>query len=246
VNRVVPVEQKPEAQKRAAALPAVALNARSASAEEVLRWAVKYFPKDMALASSFGAEDQVLLDLTSKLNAPLRVFTLDTGFLFPATYSLIAISERKYGVQVERAKSALTPGQQEEQYGPALWSRDPDQCCDLRKVVPLKSKLGQLRAWVTGIRRDQAPARANAKKVEWDQRFGLVKFNPLVDWTWDQVWAYIRANQVPYNPLHDRNYPSIGCRHCTRQVMPGEDLRAGRWAGQGKIECGLHLKTGNE
>jgi len=215
-------------------------------AEEVLRWAVKNFPQDMALASSFGAEDQVLLDLASKLDAPMRVFTLDTDFLFPETYSLIAISERRYGVQVERAKSEFTPEQQAEHYGPALWSRDPNQCCDLRKVAPLKSKLGQLRAWVTGIRRDQAPTRANAKKIEWDQRFGLVKFNPLADWTWEQVWAYIRANQVPYNPLHDQNYPSIGCTYCTRQVMPGEDLRAGRWAGQGKIECGLHLKTGSE
>ena len=216
------------------------------NAEQVLRWAVEQFSRDIALASSFGAEDQVLLDLASKLATPLRVFTLDTDFLFPETYRLIRASELNYGVKVERAKSALTPQQQEEQYGPALWSRDPNQCCDLRKVVPLKTKLGELRAWVTGIRRDQAPTRANARKIEWDQRFGLVKFNPMADWTWDQVWAYVRANNVPYNPLHDQNYPSIGCTYCTRQVMPGEDLRAGRWAGQQKIECGLHVKTGEQ
>jgi phosphoadenosine phosphosulfate reductase len=216
------------------------------NAEQVLRWAVEQFPRDIALASSFGAEDQVLLDLASRLSTPLRVFTLDTDFLFPETYRLIQTSELNYGVKVERAKSALTPQKQEEQYGPALWGRDPNQCCDLRKVVPLKTKLGELRAWVTGIRRDQAPTRANAKKIEWDQRFGLVKFNPIADWTWEQVWAYVRANNVPYNPLHDQNYPSIGCTYCTRQVMPGEDLRAGRWAGQQKIECGLHQKTGNQ
>jgi phosphoadenosine phosphosulfate reductase len=212
------------------------------TADRILRWVAENFRKDVALASSFGAEDQVLLDLAWRHTTPLRVFTLDTDFLFPETYQLIRVSEQKYGVKVERAKSALTPERQEEQYGPALWGRDPNQCCELRKVAPLKSKLCELRAWVTGIRRDQAPARANAKKIEWDQRFGLVKLNPLADWTWDRVWAYIRANNVPYNVLHDQNYPSIGCTYCTRPVMPGEDPRAGRWSGFAKTECGLHAK----
>jgi phosphoadenosine phosphosulfate reductase len=119
----------------------------------------------------------------------------------------------------------------------------PDQCCDIRKVQPLKKQLAGLKAWVTGVRRDQAPTRANTKKIEWDNKFGLVKLNPLADWTWPQVWDYIKANDVPYNPLHDQNYPSIGCTYCTRQVAPGEDPRAGRWSGFTKIECGLHLKT---
>jgi phosphoadenosine phosphosulfate reductase len=115
-----------------------------------------------------------------------------------------------------------------------------EQCCAIRKVEPLKRALGSVDAWVTGIRRDQAPTRANSKKVEWDDKFGLVKANPLADWTLEDVWAYIHEHDVPYNPLHDQNYPSIGCTHCTRQVMPGEDPRAGRWAGQEKVECGLH------
>jgi phosphoadenosine phosphosulfate reductase len=113
-------------------------------------------------------------------------------------------------------------------------------CCSIRKVEPLQRALGSVDAWVTGIRRDQAPTRANSKKVEWDDKFGLVKANPLADWTLEDVWAYIHEHDVPYNPLHDQNYPSIGCTHCTRQVMPGEDPRAGRWAGQEKVECGLH------
>jgi len=130
--------------------------------------------------------------------------------------------------------------EQAELYGDELWARQPDLCCATRKVEPLQRALGEVDAWVTGVRRDQAPTRANAKKVEWDEKFGLVKANPLADWTLKEVWAYIHEHDVPYNPLHDRNFPSIGCTHCTRPVMPGEDPRAGRWAGQDKVECGLH------
>jgi phosphoadenosine phosphosulfate reductase len=126
--------------------------------------------------------------------------------------------------------------------GEALWKTQPDVCCNLRKVEPLSRKLAELQAWLTGIRRDQAPTRANTQKVEWDARFNLVKLNPITDWTQDEVWSYIRDRDLDYNPLHDRNYPSIGCTHCTRPVADGEDPRAGRWAGTGKVECGLHVK----
>ncbi len=210
--------------------------------EKLLPWGLARFYPKVAVASSFGAEDVVLIDIAARSSVNVRVFTLDTDFLFPETYALIEQIEQSYGIRVERARSALTPDEQADQHGKALWSFNPNLCCDLRKVVPLKKQLSELDAWVTGVRRDQAPTRANTKKLEWDAKFGLAKLNPLADWTSAQVWDYIRSHEVPYNPLHDQNYPSIGCTHCTRPVMPGEDPRAGRWSGFNKTECGLHLK----
>jgi phosphoadenosine phosphosulfate reductase len=198
--------------------------------EQALRWGLSRFGPSLAIASSFGAEDVVLIDIASSLASKFRVFTLDTDFLFPETYALIEEVEARYGIEVEHTRSEFTPEAQAAQYGPALWSSQPDTCCQLRKVEPLKKKLAGLDAWVTGVRRDQAPTRANTPKLAWDSKFGLVKLNPLADWNWSQVWDYIRANQVPYNPLHDRDYPSIGCTYCTRPVKPGEDPRAGRWS----------------
>lgn len=209
--------------------------------EEVLRWTFATFQSDVAMASGFGPEGMVLIDLASRLTANLRVFTLDTDFLFPETYELIDRVERRYGIRVERIYSALTPEEQEQAYGAALWTHNPDQCCALRKVEPLKRKLSQLRGWITAIRRDQTAARAHAGKIEWDKKFQLVKVNPIVDWTSEMVWNYVQEHNVPYNPLHDNHYPSIGCTHCTRPVAAGEDPRAGRWAGFQKTECGLHM-----
>jgi phosphoadenosine phosphosulfate reductase len=214
--------------------------AESWTAEEVLCWGFGRFSPDIAIASAFGAEGMVVIDLASRICSSFRVFTLDTGFFFPETYELIEKVERRYGIMVERCLPELTPAQQERLHGPALWARDPDRCCNLRKVEPLKTKLRQLTAWVSAIRREQTAARAGSFKIEWDAKFELVKLNPLADWTSDQVWTYIRSHSVPYNPLHDRNYPSIGCTHCTRAVRAGEDPRAGRWAGFEKTECGLH------
>jgi phosphoadenosine phosphosulfate reductase len=216
--------------------------AESWTAEEVIEWGFRRFHPEVAIASSFGAEDVVLIDIAARLQPNFRVFTLDTDFLFSETYALIDRIERQYGLRVERARSRYTPQMQAASYGEALWSRQPDQCCDLRKVEPLTKQLAGLSAWITGIRRDQAPTRAHARKVERDQKFGLIKLNPLADWTWERVWGYIHAHNVPYNPLHDQNYPSIGCTHCTRPVQPGEDMRAGRWSGFQKTECGLHGK----
>ena len=210
--------------------------------EQVLRWGLTRFGKSVAIASSFGAEDVVLIDAASRLGLPFRVFTLDTDFLFPETYALIEKIEKVYGITVERTKSEFTPEAQAAQFGEALWASQPDQCCQLRKVEPLKKYLAGLQAWVTGVRRDQAPTRANTRKIEWDAKFNLVKLNPLADWNSERVWDYIRDHGVPYNLLHDQNYPSIGCTYCTRAVQPGEDARAGRWSGFNKIECGLHLK----
>jgi phosphoadenosine phosphosulfate reductase len=222
-------------------LPEVQLRAERWSPEETLKWAFSTFEDEAAIASGFGAEGMVLIDMASRLQRDFRVFTLDTEFLFPETYDLIDRVERLYGIKVERVYSALTPEEQEQQFGAELWKQNPDQCCKLRKVDPLRTKLAELRAWITAIRRDQTSSRATARKVEWDSKFQRIKINPIAAWTAEMVWAYIRKHKVPYNPLHDRNYPSIGCTHCTRAIRPGEDARAGRWSGFSKNECGLHV-----
>lgn len=211
----------------------------NASPETVIRWAVETFP-NITFACSFGAEDVVLVDMLQKISPKTDIFYLDTDFHFKETYETRDRLAEKYGLSFIQVKPAITPEEQAEIHGDELWKRDPNACCNIRKVEPLTKILNKYDAWITGIRRDQAPTRANAKKVEYDTKFGLVKFNPLAAWTSDDVWNYIRANGVIYNPLHDQNYPSIGCEYCTRPVMPGEDPRAGRWSGTDKTECGLH------
>ncbi len=182
----------------------------------------------------------VLIDLAMRIRRDVKIFTLDTDFLFAETYILIGRVQERYGTTIELVRPALSPEQQARDFGPALWKSNPDECCRLRKIEPLRKKLAGLRAWVTAIRRDQTPTRAHVRKLDWDQNFGLVKINPLADWSNARVWSYIREHNLPYNPLHDRNYPSIGCTHCTRAVQPGEAPRAGRWSGFAKTECGLH------
>ena len=214
--------------------------AESWKPEEVLAWAFNTYGENIAIATGFGVEGMALLDVASRVNPDLKVFTGDTEFLFPETYDLMDRVEEKYGLKVERLYSQLTPEEQEIEHGPKLWARNPDQCCALRKVEPLQRKLATLDAWVTAIRRGQTSDRAGVRKVDWDEKFNLVKISPLADWTREMVWNYVIRHEVPYNPLHDRNYPSIGCTHCTRAVLPGEDPRAGRWSGFRKTECGLH------
>jgi len=209
--------------------------------EQVLSWAFKRFRNEIAISSAFGAEGMVLIDMASRVHRDFRLFTLDTEFLFPETCHLMDKIESRYGIKIERVYSLLSPEKQQRIHGPDLWSRDPDRCCELRKVEPLRRKLSELRAWITSIRRDQTSARASAQKIEWDTKFRLLKVNPIADWNSQQVWNYIRAHHVPYNPLHDQNYPSIGCTHCTRAIRQGEDPRAGRWPGFAKTECGLHI-----
>jgi phosphoadenosine phosphosulfate reductase len=211
------------------------------SPERVLRWSFETFGSSVAISSAFGAEGMVLIDIASRVSQNFRLFTLDTEFLFPETYNLMDQVEQKYGITIERVYSLLSPEEQDRVHGPALWQQHPDQCCNLRKVEPLRRKLAELQAWITSIRRDQTATRAGAGKIEWDEKFGLVKINPLADWNSKQVWQYIRAHDTPYNALHDRSFPSIGCTHCTRAVRPGEDPRAGRWSGSSKTECGLHI-----
>jgi phosphoadenosine phosphosulfate reductase len=216
-------------------------SAESWSPHQTLAWAFETFGNGVAISTAFGAEGMAIIDIASRVTTDFRVFTVDTEFLFPETYNLIDRVEEKYAIKVERAFSLLSPEMQERAHGPELWSRDADQCCNLRKVEPLRRQLKGLGAWITGIRRDQTSFRKTVSKVEWDAKFGLVKVNPLADWTSQQVWRYLREHGVPYNSLHDQNYPSIGCTHCTRAVRPGEDPRAGRWPGSAKTECGLHV-----
>lgn len=215
--------------------------AESWSPQQVLSWAFETFGHSVAISSAFGAEGMVLIDMASRLKNDFRLFTIDTEFLFPETYNLMDRIEEKYGIRIEKVYSLLSPETQEFTHGPALWTRDPDLCCRLRKVEPLRRKLQELNAWITSIRRDQTAARSGAHKIEWDAKFGLVKINPIVEWTTKLVWRYIHEHHVPYNELHNQDYPSIGCTHCTRSVRPGEDPRAGRWPGFAKTECGLHI-----
>src|SRR6267154_4293282 len=209
--------------------------------ERVLDWAFATFGNTVAISSAFGAEGMALIDIASRVRKNFRLFTLDTEFLFPETYNLMDQVEQRYGIAIEKVYPLASPEEQERHHGAALWTRNPDQCCNLRKVEPLRRKLGELDAWITSIRRDQTSVRAGARKVEWDVKFGLVKVNPIADWTSKQVWNYIHQHDVPYNTLHDQDYPSIGCTHCTRAVRPGEDPRTGRWPGFAKTECGLHM-----
>jgi phosphoadenosine phosphosulfate reductase len=219
----------------------VQLTAEGWSPQRVLAWALETFGNQVAISSAFGAEGMVLIDMASRLRRDFRVFTIDTEFLFLETYGLIDKIEQRYEIKIERVFSLLSPEEQEQAHGAALWARDPDRCCNLRKVEPLRRKLSELSAWITSIRRDQTSFRKSARKIEWDVNFGLVKVNPIADWSSKQVWRYLHEHSVPYNSLHDQNYPSIGCTHCTRAIQPGEDPRAGRWPGTAKTECGLHL-----
>jgi phosphoadenosine phosphosulfate reductase len=209
------------------------------SPEAIIAWAVEKFP-NITLACSFGAEDVVIVDMLHRVSPTSDVFYLDTDLHFKETYETRDRMEERYGKKFVRVSPKLTLEEQAGQHGDELWKSDPNKCCGIRKVDPLTDILGKYDAWITGIRRDQAPTRANAKKVEYDVKFGLIKFNPIANWTSEDVWNYIREHELIYNPLHDNYYPSIGCEKCTRQVLPGEDPRAGRWAGHEKTECGLH------
>jgi len=224
-------------------LSAVSQGFEGQSPEAILAYALEqYFPQ-IILACSFGAEDVVLVDMMSRINPKTVLFYLDTDFLFPETYQVrdqIAARYQLTPSQMVQVKSEYTPEAQAARFGDRLWIQQPDLCCQVRKVDPLTKVLKDYAAWITGIRRDQAPTRAHAGLLEWDAKFGLVKCNPLAAWSQDDVWAYIKTHEVPYNPLHDQHYPSIGCTHCTGPVRPGDDPRSGRWGTMDKSECGLH------
>ena len=205
------------------------------SAEEVLEYLVEQFHPRLYVACSFQKEASVIMDMLLKIEPEARFFTLDTGLLFPETYETWRQLEDRYGVKVE-VYQGMSLARQSAEHGEELWNSDPDACCGIRKVEPLKEALSQVDAWVSGMRRDQSPSRRQTPKFHWDDKHELWKANPLAEWSEKDVWNYIAEHDVPYNELHDRGYSSVGCTHCT---LPGSG-RAGRWAGTDKIECGLH------
>ncbi len=204
-------------------------------AQGVLEYAVERFHPRLVVACSFQKEASVVLDLVLRAAPDARVFTLDTHVLFPETYATWKAVEERYGIEVEVFQGPSL-GRQATEHGDRLWERDPDACCDLRKVQPLNRALADVDAWVAGLRRDQSPSRAGTPKLAWDAKHERWKFNPLADWTDQDVWRYISEHDLPYNVLHDQGYATIGCTHCT---LPGAG-REGRWSGTGKTECGLH------
>lgn len=221
--------------------------AKKMNAHELLAYVFEEFDERVAIASSFGAEDMVLIDMASRLTPKPRVFTLDTGRLHQETHEVIEVVRKRYNIQIE----VYFPNRERvedmvKKYGPDLFYQSMELrklCCQVRKVEPLKRALSNLSAWICGLRRDQSITRAEVEKVEIDEANGeIFKINPLADWRIDGVWAYLRENNVPYNTLHDRGYPSIGCLPCTRAVKPGEGIRAGRWWWEKPEyrECGLH------
>jgi phosphoadenylyl-sulfate reductase (thioredoxin) len=212
------------------------------SPEQILAWAAERYAPRIALATAFGPESCVLIDLIARGRLPVSIFTLDTGLLFPETYALWHRLEQRYGVRIRGVRPEQSVEQQALAHGEQLWQREPGRCCELRKLEPLRGALSGLDAWVTGIRREQTPARAAALAAEPDARFGLVKVNPLVAWSESDVWEYVRSHDVPVNELHARGYRSIGCLPCTTPVAAGEPARAGRWRGQARQECGLHIR----
>ncbi|MEA4981850.1 MAG: phosphoadenylyl-sulfate reductase [Paludibacter sp.] len=214
--------------------------------EEVLTFFLQAFRGRIALSSSLSIEDQMLTDLIAKTDPTTRIFTLDTGRLFPETYSLIERTRMKYPITLEVFfPEASEVEKMVKEEGINLFYAGIEQrkrCCNVRKMQPLKRAFQGLEVWICGLRKEQSVTRHDMQMVEWDAQNQLIKLNPLIDFTEEQVWDYIKANQVPYNKLHDKGFPSIGCQPCTRAVEPGEDIRAGRWWWENPEhkECGLH------
>ncbi len=218
------------------------INARLANAgpQELLRWAVdRFFPR-LTMATAFGAEGCAIIHMLYEIEPRVRVFNLDTGYQFSETLELRDRIAETYGIEVELVRPDTTTEQYEAIHGGPLYETHPDRCCHDRKILPLRRAILGYDAWISSIRADQSNDRALTPKIGWDKKFSLVKINPLLGWTKKDVWTYIVENNIPYNPLHDVGYPSIGCWPCTRPVSDGQDERAGRWAGKSKTECGLH------
>ncbi len=205
------------------------------SAEEVLVHMVERFHPRLYVACSFQKEASVIMDMLLRIEPEARFFTLDTGVLFPETYATWERIERHHGIELD-VYQGMSLARQAERHGDELWKTDPDLCCGIRKTSPMDEALSSVDAWVSGLRREQSTARARTRKLHWDPAHGIWKANPLAAWSEEDVWAYIDRHDLPYHPLHDRGYSSIGCTHCTK---PADD-REGRWPGSAKTECGLH------
>ncbi|HEX5323936.1 MAG TPA: phosphoadenylyl-sulfate reductase [Capsulimonadaceae bacterium] len=225
-------------------LPQLSAKMEGRTPQEILAWAADTYGDRLAMATAFGAEGCALIAMLSQIRQNVYLFNLDTGYQFPETLDLRERLMDKYGVTVHLVSAEESVSAMESRFGGPLYSKDPDLCCHIRKVEPLPKAIEGYHAWISSIRRDQTPIRANAPIIGWDRKFQLAKIAPLANWSKKDIWNYILKNDVPYNPLHDQGYPSIGCWPCTRAVGAGEDERAGRWAGFAKVECGLHVVNG--
>jgi phosphoadenosine phosphosulfate reductase len=214
---------------------------QAAPPQDVLRWAVSEFHPRLTMATAFGAEGCCLIHMLAEIEPGVRTFNLETGYQFPEALELRERLKARYGIEVELVRPELTVAEYEAAHGGPLYGRRPDQCCHDRKVVPMRRALAGYDAWVSAIRRGQTADRARAEVVQWDAKFHRVKVNPLLRWTRREVWTFLLAHDVPYNPLYDGGYPSIGCWPCTAAVPEGAGERDGRWAGTAKKECGLNV-----
>ncbi|HWA97600.1 MAG TPA: phosphoadenylyl-sulfate reductase [Pirellulales bacterium] len=214
----------------------------AAPPREIITWAAANFYPGLTMATAFGPEGCAIIHLLAEIEPRVPVFNLDTGYQFRETLELRDRIARRYGIEVELKRPELTVEQYEAAHGGPVYKTNPDQCCFDRKIKVLREAARGMRAWMSGIRRDQSADRATAPIAGWDKKFGLVKISPLANWTKRDVWKFVVDNDIPYNPLHDQGYTSIGCWPCTRAVTFGEDERAGRWSGSVKTECGLHTK----
>ena len=218
---------------------------QNGSTESILRWAWNEFGVRSAIGTSFQGAGLVMIHIARQNGLNFPVFTLDTGFLFPETLELKRRLENFFEIKIESLVPDLTIEQQEAALGPELWKQNPDLCCSMRKVVPLQGKLSELDCWITGLRREQSDTRSAIQFVEvytFDETTGreIVKLNPMANWSRQAVWDYLHHHKIPYNPLHDQGYRSIGCWPCTSKVAAGDNERAGRWTGFNKVECGIH------
>lgn len=233
-----PLEYTPEL---AAELAAASARLETATPEEIIAWAHERFAPYLTMATAFGPEGCVILAMLAKVAPETYVFNLDTGYQFQQTLDLRDRIAERYGIEVDMLQPETSVPEYEALHGGPLYKVDPNQCCFDRKIKVLKQAAQGKHAWMSGIRRDQSSDRAQASIIGWDKKFNLVKVSPLANWTKQDVWKRILAEDIPYNPLHDQGYPSIGCWPCTRAVLEGEvDERAGRWSGTAKTECGLH------
>ena len=227
----------------AIAHPLPELDFEAMSAEELLRWAHEELGDRLCLTCSWQKQSSVLVHMVSELGLEIPILELDTQLFFRETYETRDRLVERYGLKLLPPPPVISVAEQHKREGPNLWETDPDRCCHIRKVEPLLTALEPYSAWISGIRREQSPSRAKTPKVQWSERYGVWKIHPLVDWDDKRVQAYITVNEIPYNPLHDSGYRSIGCIPCTRPTAAGEEERAGRWAGSDKLECGIHVDT---